>query len=122
MQIFLKAVPESMFQLIDVCWKSKGRFLNAAHVFLIRFRKPLHKPTGEFQLAGHREYEFITEAHTQLSVVRNCFRFSLPVCSGGGETAGGLGVISNSRRWGGETDSTVHTGIEHLEQFRTTES
>ncbi len=40
-------------------------------------------------------------------------------CSGGGETAGG-------QQWQGlggeETNSTVHTGIEHLEQFRTTES
>ncbi len=52
-----------------------------------------------------REYELMTEAHAKLSVVRNCSRSSLPVCSGGGETAGGRGVVSSNRGWG-EADST----------------
>ncbi len=69
-----------------------------------------------------REYELITEAAAQLSLVRNCSRFCLPVCSGGGEkkTAGAQGVVSSSRGWGRQAG--LYTGKEHLEQFRTTES
>ncbi len=55
-----------------------------------------------------REYELITEAHTQLSVVWNCSRSSLRVCleeGKRGETAGGRGEVSISRGWG-EADST----------------
>jgi hypothetical protein len=51
-----------------------------------------------------REYELITEAHAQISVILNCSRFSLPVCSGGGETAGrGGGMVSSSRGLAGQT-------------------
>ncbi len=46
-----------------------------------------------------KEYELLTEAHAQLFVVGNCSRFCLPVCSGGGETAGGWGMVSSSRGW-----------------------
>jgi hypothetical protein len=38
-QIFPKAIPKSMFQLTDVCWKSIGGFLKAACILLIRFLK-----------------------------------------------------------------------------------
>jgi hypothetical protein len=65
-------------------------------------------------MGSTREYGLITEAHAQLSVVGNC---SI-VCSGGGETAGGWGVISSSRGWG---EDRQYTGRENLEQFRTTE-
>jgi hypothetical protein len=51
-------------------------------------------------ICSGREYELITEAHAQLSVAWNCSRFCLPVCSGGGETAGGHGVVNSSRGWG----------------------
>jgi hypothetical protein len=53
-----------------------------------------------------REYELMTEAHAKLSVVGNCSRSSLPVCLGEGDTAGGRGVVSSSRGWGGGADST----------------
>jgi hypothetical protein len=62
-----------------------------------------------------REYGLLTEAHTQLSVVRNCSS----VCSGGEETAGGQGVVSSSMGWG---EDRQYTGRENLEQFPTTES
>jgi hypothetical protein len=50
-----------------------------------------------------REYELMTEANTKLSVVGNCSRSYLCVRLGGGETAGGLGVVSSSRGWGRQT-------------------
>jgi hypothetical protein len=39
MQIFLKAIPESMLHLTDVRWKNIGWFLKAARVLLITFLK-----------------------------------------------------------------------------------
>ncbi len=48
-----------------------------------------------FLHSSNREHELKTEACAQLSV-RNCSRFSLPVCSGGGEIAGGRGVVSRA--------------------------
>ncbi len=42
---------------------------------------------------------------------------SLSVCSVEGETAGRGALVSSRRGWGGGTDYTVHTSIEHLEQF-----
>jgi hypothetical protein len=45
-----------------------------------------------------REYELMTEAHTKLSVVRKCSKSSLHV-SGGGESAGGRGVVSRVGRF-----------------------
>jgi hypothetical protein len=39
-----------------------------------------------------REYELMTVAHAKLYV-----------CLGGGETAGGRGVVSSSRGWGRQT-------------------
>jgi hypothetical protein len=38
-----------------------------------------------------REYELITEAHAQLSIVRNCSRYSLRVCLGEGKQLAGGG-------------------------------
>jgi hypothetical protein len=71
---------------------------------------------------SNREYELITEAHAQLSVVGNCSRFSLSVCSRVGKQLAGGGWSAIAGGEGGGTDSTLQTGIEHLEQFRTTES
>jgi hypothetical protein len=51
-----------------------------------------------------REYELMTEAHAKLSVVK-LLQILSPCVSGGGETAGGRGVVSSSRGWG-EADST----------------
>jgi hypothetical protein len=51
-----------------------------------------------------REYELITEAHAQLSVVRNCSRFSLPVCSEEGNQLAGGGWLAVKR--GGGADNT----------------
>ncbi len=67
------------------------------------------------QMVNGREYGLITEAHAQLSVVGNCSS----VCSGGGETAGGQGVVSSSMGWGQDRQ---YTGRENLEQFCTSES
>jgi hypothetical protein len=44
-----------------------------------------------------REYELITEAHAQLSVIGNSSRASFRLCLGGGETAGGRREVSSSR-------------------------
>jgi hypothetical protein len=69
---------------------------------------------------GSREYELITEAHAQLSVVENFSRFSLSGCSGGGETAGGQGVVSTSMGWGRQTVQYTQ-GYSIWSKFRTTE-
>jgi hypothetical protein len=51
MQIFSKAIPEFMFRLTDVCWKSIVG-VSECHMHIVSdFRKPLHKPTGGFQIA-----------------------------------------------------------------------
>jgi hypothetical protein len=66
-------------------------------------------PTGKCSVSlilWSREYELITEAHAQLSVIRNCSRSSLTM-SGGGETAsGGAGVVSRAGVGGGGGYST----------------
>jgi hypothetical protein len=64
-----------------------------------------------------REYELITEAHTQLSVVGNCSRSSLRVCLGEGKQLAERGRSAVIRGGGGQ-----YTGRGNLEQFRTTES
>ncbi len=50
---------------------------------------------------GEREYELITEAHAQLSVIWNCSRFFLPVSSGGGEQLAGGGWSAVAGEGGG---------------------
>ncbi len=75
-------------------------------MILKNYRKVLEENTKKkgCPLVTIREYELITEAQAQLSVVRNCSRFSLPVCSGMGEgkqLAGGGGVSSSRGRGGG---------------------
>ncbi len=65
--------------------------------------------------ALNREYELITEAHAQLSVVGNCSRSSLSVClgegkqlAGGGRSAvvggGGWGTVLRERECGAVSD------------------
>jgi hypothetical protein len=51
-QIFPKALPESMFWLTGVYWKSKTVFWKPHVYYCSGFWKSLYKPTGEFQLAG----------------------------------------------------------------------
>jgi hypothetical protein len=70
---------------------------SVVHFFRILFS---HQDSrNEFDLSNQtifftvpvREYELITEAHAQLSVVRNCSRSSLRVCVGEGKQLAGGG-------------------------------
>ncbi len=54
----------------------------------VRVRPATHRGKGNILI---REYELITEAHAQLSAVRNCSRSSLRVCLGEGKQLAGGG-------------------------------
>jgi hypothetical protein len=38
--IFIKAIPESMFQFNEICWKSIGGFFEATYIYVLLTRFP----------------------------------------------------------------------------------
>jgi hypothetical protein len=64
----------------------------------ITFNKLLPSTANCRQTIYTREYESITEAHAQLSVVGNCFRSSHRVCLGEGKQPAGGGGGQKVRR------------------------
>jgi hypothetical protein len=70
------------------------------------------------KLCRSREYELITEAHAQLSVVGNCSRLSLPVYCLPPPPPATADLPPTASCF----PSPRHTRREDLEQFRTTES
>ncbi len=52
MQIFSKAIPEFLFWLIDVCWKSIGE-LREPHAYCFRFSKAASQAYWWVSDSGH---------------------------------------------------------------------